>query len=91
MLLVESAQSMANRLEAVCWDEAAGDLVSPLTGLPYVKSCSPMGRQRAQFLKSHRLNSPYIVKSKGFEEIQTAVGFEANKPFNRSKLVARRC
>ena len=25
MLLVESAQSVANRLEAVCWDEAAND------------------------------------------------------------------
>jgi hypothetical protein len=28
-LLVESAQSMANRLEAVCWDESVNDLVSP--------------------------------------------------------------
>ena len=27
-LLVESAQSMANRLEAVCWDEANDDLRS---------------------------------------------------------------
>src|SRR5271156_4430495 len=35
-LLVESAQSMANRLESVCWDEAAGDLVPELMGLPYV-------------------------------------------------------
>jgi CRISPR-associated protein Csb1 len=26
MLLVESAQSVANRLEAVCWDEATGQL-----------------------------------------------------------------
>ena len=25
-LLVESAQSMANRLESVCWDEGANDL-----------------------------------------------------------------
>src|SRR5438270_3868335 len=36
-LLVESAQSMANRLEAVCWDEATEDLVEELKGLPYVK------------------------------------------------------
>src|SRR5208282_5251546 len=36
-LLVESAQSMANRLEAVCWDEAKDDLVKALEGLPYVK------------------------------------------------------
>src|SRR5579875_2910973 len=36
-LLVESAQSMANRLEAVCWDEAADDIVDELKGLPYVR------------------------------------------------------
>ena len=30
MLLVESAQSMANRAEAVCWDEASTDLVPAL-------------------------------------------------------------
>src|SRR3954447_22562747 len=36
-LLVESAQSMANRLEGVCWDEAREDLVEQLRGLPYVK------------------------------------------------------
>jgi CRISPR-associated protein Csb1 len=36
MLLVESAQSMANRLEAVCWDTVADDWVTPLKGLPVV-------------------------------------------------------
>src|ERR1700680_2939367 len=37
MILVESAQSMANRLEAVCWDKAANDWLAPLRGLPFVK------------------------------------------------------
>jgi len=87
MLLVESAQSMANRLEAVCWDETAGDLVPPLRGLPYVKSLLPGGTITSSILEAHRVNSPYIVKSKEFEKIQAAVGFEANRPFNRSKLV----
>src|SRR5258708_20419318 len=35
-LLVESAQSMANRLEAVCWDEATDGIASELQGLPFV-------------------------------------------------------
>ena len=87
MLLVESAQSMANRLEAVCWDEAADDLIPTLKGLPYVKSVLPDGTMTNSILEAHRINSPYIVKSKGFEAIQTEVGFEANKPFNRKKLV----
>ena len=30
-LLVESAQSMANRLEAVCWDEGASDITPELS------------------------------------------------------------
>ena len=36
-VLVESAQSMANRLEAVCWDNVADDWVEPLRGLPFVQ------------------------------------------------------
>src|SRR5450755_4376370 len=36
-LLVESAQSMANRLESVCWDEATNDIAATLKGLPYVR------------------------------------------------------
>ncbi|MDZ4849100.1 MAG: type I-U CRISPR-associated RAMP protein Csb1/Cas7u [Pirellulaceae bacterium] len=86
MLLVESAQSMANRLEAVCWDEAADDLVATLKGLPYVKSVLPDGTTTNSILEAHRLNSPYIVKSSEFEKFQSKVGFEANKPFNRKKL-----
>src|SRR3546814_8068275 len=33
MLLVESAQSMANRLEVVCWDKVGDDWVQPLKDL----------------------------------------------------------
>lgn len=88
MLLVESAQSMANRLEAVCWDDAAAGLAEPLTGLPYVTSTLPDGTVTNSILEAHRLNSPYIVKSKEFGVIQKAVGFEANKPFDRKKLAS---
>ncbi len=66
-LLVESAQSMANRLEAVCWDEQNQDLVTPLQGLSYVR-IEEKGEQGSKFLSSsiieaHRLNSPYILES----------------------------
>lgn len=64
MLLVESAQSMANRMEAVCWDEAQEDLVAPLEGLPYVKVVDKDGQVLTNsLLESHRLNSPYILES----------------------------
>lgn len=64
-LLVESAQSMANRLEAVCWDQAADDVVAPLKGLPYVRvKLAGLGNgedSTCSLLEFHRLNSPYIM------------------------------
>jgi CRISPR-associated protein Csb1 len=64
MILVESAQSMANRLEAVCWDEQANDWVAPLRGLPLVKVVDEQGRPLTNsVLEAHRLNSPYILES----------------------------
>jgi CRISPR-associated protein Csb1 len=65
MLLVESAQSMANRLETVCWDSGANDWVAPLRGLPYVAVVSSNGEPLTNsVLEAHRLNSPYILESK---------------------------
>ncbi len=86
MLLVESPQSMANRLEVVCWEEAGNDLVEPLRGLPYVKARLPDGAETSSILEAHRLNSPYIVNSEGFAIIEQAIGFEQQKPFDRRKL-----
>ena len=37
MLLVESAQSVANRLEATCWDDTNCRLTPEVEGLPYVE------------------------------------------------------
>ena len=33
---------MANRLEAVCWDEATDDIAPELKGLPFVKVKLPV-------------------------------------------------
>ena len=65
MLLVESAQSMANRMEAVCWDEAENDWMKPLNGLPYVKVINSRGMHLTNtVIEAHRLNSPYVLESK---------------------------
>lgn len=65
MLLVESAQSMANRLEAVCWDANANNWVAPLRGLPYVAVQDKQGKPLTNsVLEAHRLNSPYILEGK---------------------------
>ena len=56
---------MANRLEAVCWDEVADDWVEPLKGLPLVKVVDRAGAPLTNsVLEAHRLNSPYILEGK---------------------------
>ena len=64
-MLVESAQSMANRLETVCWDDLNNDWVAPLRGLPVVKVVDGDGEPLTNSLiEAHRLNSPYILEGK---------------------------
>lgn len=63
MLLVESAQSMANRLETVCWDSVNDDWVSALKGLPAIKVVDGKGQPVTNsVLEAHRTNSPYILE-----------------------------
>ena len=92
MLLVESAQSMANRLEDVCWDKTSKDWVAPLRGLPYVRVLGEDKRFiTTSVLESHRLNSPYILegRQKGFfMQLQTELG-AAEKGMVDLSLLAR--
>jgi CRISPR-associated protein Csb1 len=89
-LLVESTQSVANRLEAACWDEAANELVSDLKGLPYVRVTDSEGKLlTASVLEAHRLNSAYIERTDFFEkDLKPAIGFDEKQPMDKSKLVA---
>lgn len=63
-LLVESPQSMANRLEITLWDEVANNLVEPWRGLPFIQVLHKDTRQiiTNSILEAHRLNSPYILE-----------------------------
>jgi len=63
MLLVESAQSMANRMETVCWNRVANDWIEPLKGLSVVK-VEDKGNMPLtnSVLEAHRINSPYILE-----------------------------
>ena len=88
MLLVESAQSMANRFEAVCWDATANKWVAPLKSLPAVLVVDKAGKPLTNsVLEAHRLNSPYITSAEGFSAIKEAIGFNEKRPFDRDLLV----
>ncbi len=70
MVLVESSQSMANRLESVCWDEVADDWVEPIKGLPLIKVVDENRKPLTNsVLEAHRINSPYILESKDEDKI----------------------
>src|SRR5713101_4877525 len=66
MLLVESAQSMANRLEAVCWDDAENRIVAPLGSLPHIVVDLGNSLMTSSIQEAHRLSSPYIISNDTF-------------------------
>jgi CRISPR-associated protein Csb1 len=90
-LLVESAQSMANRLEAVCWDEAAKAPVPALAGLSHVTVTRKGAFFTDTMLEAHRLNSPYLLEGEDSEFLDELkgklTGFEEG-PIDRRKLAA---
>lgn len=90
MLLVESPQSMANRMEEVCWDPQAEDLIEPLRGLPYVKvELDDEGNFTNSMLEAHRLNSEYITgkMNEGFNErLSNEIGYDGEKPVQFARL-----
>jgi CRISPR-associated protein Csb1 len=96
MLLVESAQSMANRAEAACWDEGADAPVAVLAGLPYVHvTIVDNGVEvstTSSVLEAHRINSPYVLRGtctdkRPFEDwLKDATGHEPNRPVDRARF-----
>lgn len=88
-LLVESAQSMANRLELAVWDEPKQDLKGELKGLSHVKVMRHGKFLTDTILESHRINSPYILegKDKGFyNQLKAALGGLEEGPIDRHQL-----
>lgn len=88
-LLVESAQSMANRLETVCWDDVADNWVEPLRGLPFIRVMNQNGESFTNsILESHRINSSYIIDApdkKIYQMIKETCGAELG-PVNLRKF-----
>jgi len=75
MLLLESAQSIANRLEMTIWDEIDRDLIPALQGLPYVivKRKDNQKVLTNSLLEAHRLNSFYILEGKDKSFLNTLI------------------
>jgi CRISPR-associated protein Csb1 len=71
MLLVESAQSVANRLEKTCLDGDGPDMAAELKGLPYVAatlSGAGDSLRTSSLIEAHRIGSPYFLHNKEFKD-----------------------
>ena|SRR6266487_788651 len=96
-LLVESAQSMANRLEATTWDDSRADQVEELAMLPYVRIVSADDKAflSSSRLEAHRLASAYIMEGKvggvdGEPWMEQQIGLAAGRPLDY-RAIARAC
>ncbi len=90
-LLVESAQSMANRLESVIWDASNQKPLAAAEGISYIRVERKGEFLTSSILESHRINSPYLLAGKKddktlFDEFKNALGGLAEGPINRRLL-----
>ncbi|HWR52525.1 MAG TPA: type I-U CRISPR-associated RAMP protein Csb1/Cas7u [Bryobacteraceae bacterium] len=90
MLLVESAQSVANRLEKTCLDGDGPDIAPDLSGLPYVAATlrGPEGTVRTSSLvEAHRIGSPYFLLNKQFKStVADRMAYNAKRPLDWKKI-----
>lgn len=88
-LLVESVQSMANRLEATAWDTPGKEPVAAVGGLPYIRVVR-VGTDEfltSSRLEPHRVFSAYIQDSvwdgeRGDRELIRRLGIAAETPLD---------
>jgi len=89
-LLVESAQSMANRMETTCWDPATDQPIVPLDGISHVTVNRNGSFLTDTMLEAHRLNSPYLLVNKQdssfFDTLKADLGGLEEGPVNRKLL-----
>lgn len=87
-LLVESVQSMSNRLELTVWDEVKNDVKAELTGLSHIRVERKGSFLTDSIIEAHRINSPYILREKNTDKsfsqvVNTSFAGATLGPINR--------
>ena len=92
LLLVESVQSMANRMEAQLWPVGNLTAASVVEGLPYLRVVSDTGEYlTSSRTESHRLASAYVKDAtfdgtSGLALILAELGLAPNQPIDHEKV-----
>ena len=92
MLLVESSQSVANRLERTCLDGDGPGIDPALNGLPYVVAeldGAGASQRTSSLVEAHRIGSPYFLLNKGFgDTLVKEMDYNPKQPLNWPKIYA---
>jgi len=90
MVLLESAQSVANRLETTIWSKDTLELIPELQGLSYIRvNDADGGHLTNTILEAHRLNSPYILEGTDksvFDRLKSELASMSAGPVDLNKL-----
>lgn len=87
-ILLESSQSMANRLENTII-APNGELIEELEGLSYVKADleGATDAKTNSLMEAHRLNSPFIITDKDFQQkFKEEADYAKGKPIDWRKI-----
>jgi len=92
MLLVESAQSVANRLEKTCLDGDGPDIDPALSGLPYVSAeldGPDLAINTSSLVEAHRIGSPYFLLNKDFQaKLIAEMAYNPKQPLDWKRIYA---
>jgi CRISPR-associated protein Csb1 len=92
MLLVESAQSVANRLEKTCLDGDGPELDPALAGLSYVTAeleGAPAPTTTSSLVEAHRIGSPYFLYNKVlWDTLPAEMNYGPKLPLDWKKIYA---
>jgi CRISPR-associated protein Csb1 len=92
MLLVESAQSVANRLEKTCLEGDGPDIEPDLRGLPYVAATLSGAEntvRTSSLVEAHRIGSPYFLLNKKFSgQITEEMKYNPKRPLDWRPIYA---
>ena len=91
MILLESAQSMANRLEVVWLADNRIDISDELKGIPYVKvkmkEANGRVTETSSLVEAHRINSPYIMANQEFvNNLKSKADYRKSKAIDWGKV-----
>ncbi len=86
MLLVESAQSVANRMELACCKDDQRTLLSDLKGLPFICSRHNGEILTRSYLEAHRLSSPYLLNKEWAKTMAAEMALKDDFQLNDKKI-----